>query len=325
MFIIYFLFPIILCENLIQNPSFEEMEGDKLKYWKAVKGSDISSNSHSGKNSPHWKPQNKSMITLQDIYGLEKDFQYEICVYYKLKNILKFQMVFANNNKSEGYKEYYYSKILNGTNNDWKLFCYRTGNLQRSSGKYDIFYLGIYTHAQIDDTAEAFIDDVFAYRVNDIIRVGINNDRDEVYDIINVICEIKNKKGKYSLNDWELYIRIKDDNNNEIYYEKEEEIISSLFTVPINIKNIGLKDGIFYRVEGVVKSKIDSTIDMFSYPFKKIKKINREIAFDKYGRMTINGKVFFPFGAFVMGINESNLIDLNETHFNFILPYSKLK
>ena len=51
MFIIYFLFPIIFCENLIQNPSFEEMEGDKLKYWKAVKGSDISSNSHSGKNS----------------------------------------------------------------------------------------------------------------------------------------------------------------------------------------------------------------------------------------------------------------------------------
>ena len=191
----FFLFSMVFCENLVKNPSFEEFEDNKLKDWKAVKGSDISIESHSGNYSLHWKPQNKSMITLQYIDGFNKEFKYEICVHYKLKNILGFQLVFANVNKTDQYKEYYYSKILSGTNNEWKLFCYRTGELKRSSSEYDSFYLGIYTHAQIDDTAEAFIDDVFIYRVNDIIRVGINNDRDEIYDIINVICEIKNKKG----------------------------------------------------------------------------------------------------------------------------------
>ena len=47
------------------------------------------------------------MIILQYIDGLEKDFQYEVCVHYKLKNIEGFQMCLANSNQSEDYKETY--------------------------------------------------------------------------------------------------------------------------------------------------------------------------------------------------------------------------
>ena len=205
MFVIHFLFSLVFCQNFVKNPSFEETEDNKLKEWKDYTNGVLSTDSHSGRYSLNWKPQNKSVIVLKYIDGVENDFQYEVCVYYKLKNIRGFQLAFANNNESADYKEVYYSSILTGTNDDWKLFCYRTKNLKRSSGQYDKFFVELFTQRQIDptNTAETFIDDVSVYRVTDIIRVGINNDRDEVYDKINVICEIKSKKGKYSLNDWD--------------------------------------------------------------------------------------------------------------------------
>ena len=96
--------------------------------------------------------------------------------------------------------------------------------------------------------------------------------------------------------------------------------------IPIKITSkMGLKDNSYYQVEGKVKSKIDNTIDKFYYPFKKIKKTDREVTFDQYGRMFINGKLFFPFGIFTGKIEESDLINFNKTHLNFILPYSQLK
>ena len=68
--LIYFLFSLIFCknENIIKNPSFEEFDANsKLKYWDVVKESDISSDSHSGNNSLHWKPLNRSLVNYQQI------------------------------------------------------------------------------------------------------------------------------------------------------------------------------------------------------------------------------------------------------------------
>ena len=323
--LIYFLFSLIFCgnENIIKNPSFEEFDANsKLKYWDVVKESDISSDSHSGNNSLHWKPLNRSLVNYQQI-NVERNYQYEICIHYKIKNITALQFYILNTNKTKDYNEYYYSKSYRGTN-DWEKGCYETGPLKRSSDIYNKFKLGIYTHAQIDETgeAEAFIDDISMYRIKDIIKIGVNNDRDEVYDLVNVICQIKGDKGNNTLNDWDLLIRIKD--GNKIIYEKEEKIISSLFIIPINIVSLNLKENNFYYIEGIVRSRKDNTTDINSYPFKKINKIKREVKLDKYGRMFINDELFFPFGIYLSGVSETDLIQLNKTHLNFILPYNRI-
>ena len=41
---------------------------------------------------------------------------------------------------------------------------------------------------------EIFIDDISIYRINDFINITINNDRDEVYGIVNLVHEIDIKK-----------------------------------------------------------------------------------------------------------------------------------
>ena len=322
--LILFLFSIIFCdENLIKNPSFEEFDSQShLTYWNVPKESEISSDSHSGEYSLHWKPLNKTMASYQYI-NLEKNYQYKICMHLKLKNIKSFQMYFTSQNNTKDYRERKDSNSYKETNG-WEIICYTIGPIKRSSSESNKFIVGFYTHAQIDETgtAEAFVDDVSVYRIKDILKIGINNDRDEVYDIVNVICQIKPNKGNNTLNDWDFILKIKD--NNNIYYNKNEKLISELFTIPIDINNMGLKENNIYIIEGTVKSKIDNTIEIFSYPFKKINKIKRKVRYDQYGRMFINDELFFPFGIYLMGVTENDLSQVNKTHLNFILPYIQI-
>ena len=45
----------------------------------------------------------------------------------------------------------------------------------------------------------------------------------------------------------------------------------------------------------MLNNKKDNIIDISSYPFKKIKnKIKRTVTYDEYGRLFLNGELFFP-------------------------------
>ena len=79
-------FSIIYCQNILKNPSFEEVENNKVLNWILGEGIELSSDSHSGKNSLYWKPTNHSFFGYQMIQ-LEKGFQYEMCAHVKVKNI----------------------------------------------------------------------------------------------------------------------------------------------------------------------------------------------------------------------------------------------
>ena len=46
--ICFILFSMIYCQNLIQNPSFEEVNNNKVLNWKLPQGVDLSSESYSG-------------------------------------------------------------------------------------------------------------------------------------------------------------------------------------------------------------------------------------------------------------------------------------
>ena len=322
------LFPIIYCENLIKNPSFEEVDegNNKPLYWEVVKGSDLSSDCHSGSKSLHWRPNNSVLINKQIIY-MDKNFKYEICLYYKLKNIygkgLHFyiEAVYKPGQNSEAH---YIGHTYNGTN-DWKQACY-TMQMKNQTGKDDLIEVkfGVYTHEQKEENGEVFIDDITIYRIHDMFKIAINNYKDEVYDVINVVYQTNTTKENYTLNDLKILTKIKND-KNEILFEKENnKIISSLFTEPINIENLRLEENKFYTVEGTLISTKDDIVETSYYTFKKIKKINREISFDKYGRMFINNTLFFPFGIFMMETFQGYLKIVNQTHFNLVLPYWNL-
>lgn len=151
------------------------------------------------------------------------------------------------------------------------------------------------------------------------MNISIDNDRDEVYDIVNLVYELDVYKGNYTLNDWKLITRIKD--NNTIINEKEFKSIKSSFsTIPIDIRKLNLKNNKFYQIEVVLKCLKDETINIKTYTFKKINKIERKVTFDKYGRMFINNELFFPIGLYATYGNQSELKEINRTRINVIMP-----
>ena len=111
---IYF-FSIIYCQNIIKNPSFEEVENNQAKNWILDRETQIiSSDSHSGKYSLYWKQTDRGISNYQ-IIQLEKGFQYEMCVHYKIKNIQRaleagFFFIIESFNRISGFHEFLYSR-----------------------------------------------------------------------------------------------------------------------------------------------------------------------------------------------------------------------
>ena len=109
--IILFLFSLVCCQNLIKNPSFEEVDSNnKILNWIIKEGASLSSVSHSGNKSLYWKQANQSIFNYQ-IINVEKNNQYEACAYIKLINITKnrFQMCIESADKN-------YSNKINNDN-----------------------------------------------------------------------------------------------------------------------------------------------------------------------------------------------------------------
>ena len=134
---------------------------------------------------------------------------------------------------------------------------------------------------------------------NQIFKIAINNDRDEVFDILNIVYQISDTIKKDSLNNCNISTKIKDENDNVIC--SYENIIPSsfLFTVSKNITNLEkIKDNNFYQIEVILECNIDNIESIANYTFKKIEKINRKVRFDEYGRMYLNDELFFSFWFF---------------------------
>ena len=317
--IFFVLLSTLYCQNIIKNPSFEEVENYKPLHWYLDEGVELSSESHLGKNSLYWKPTNRAIFSYQMI-TIEKGFQYEMCVHLKLRNIPNitkegFLFMIQSVKKENEPQEYFYSRYYNG-NSDWKKACHLTGIIKKRNDS-DLYYFGLYSPALKNSSGEIFVDDISIRRIN--FKIGINNDRDEVYDNINVVFQINGYKENYNLSDFELITRIKDD--TKTYYDNKIEIDSFFFTKKINIKELELMDNNFYKVESILKNKKDNVTDIFSYPFKKINKIQRKVTIDEYGRIFVNDELFFPFGIYLIDVKESDLMLINKTHLNFILPY----
>ena len=172
-----------------------------------------------------------------------------MCVHFKLKNVKNitgegFQFCIESVNKTNGTKEYFYSRRYFG-NYDWKKVCHNTGIIQRHNNDSDRYYFGFYSLAQKHSFGDIYVDDISLRRIN--FRIGINNDRDEVYDKVNVVYQINGYKGNYNLTDFELTTNIKDDTNKSDYNEKIK-IPSLFFTKSISMKN-KLKDGNFIMLK----------------------------------------------------------------------------
>ena len=122
--LILFLFSLVGCQNLIKNPSFEQVDSNNsnnnVLNWVIEKGTSLSSVSHSGKYSLHWGQNDKSLFNYHGV-NIEKNNQYEACAFIKLINITKecgFQMTLQINNQTAGIFEFYRSRIIFG-NCDW--------------------------------------------------------------------------------------------------------------------------------------------------------------------------------------------------------------
>ena len=314
--LIFLLFSIVCGQNIILNPSFEEVNSDnKPLHWNLRDDVEISSDSHSGNKSLKFKITNKTTSISQAI-KIEKGFQYEICVHFKFINNIKQRLLgfrIQNLNHTPGFYEYYDTRSFS-TFKEWKKVCVITAAIKKPVSDSDPYYFVIYSYSA-KQNAEGYVDDISMKRIN--FFIGINNDRDEVYDKINVVYQINGNKENYNISDFELKTRIKDD--KKIFKEYNIKITSLFFTNSINIKKIGLKENNYYQVECILKNKKDNITDISSYPFKKINSnIKRNVTYDQYGRMFINDELFFPFGIYTVTTNERELMLINQTHLNIV-------
>ena len=264
--LIFLLFSIVCGQNIIRNPSFEEVNSDnKPLHWNLRENVEISSDSHSGNKSLKFKITNKRTYITQAI-KIDKGFQYEICVHLKFINNAKQRLLgfrIENLNYTHGFYEYYETRSFS-TFKEWKKVCMITGAFKKPVSDSDPYYLFIYSYSA-KEYAEGYVDDISMKRIN--FLVGINNDRDEVYDNVRIVYQINGNKEYYNINDFELKTRIKD--NKKIFKEYNIKITSLFFTNSINIKNLGLKENNYYQIECILKNKKDNITDISSYPFKK--------------------------------------------------------
>ena len=223
--LIFWLFTIISCQNILKNPSFEEVDSNnKLLDWRLDKEVEISSECHSGKKCLHWKMTTREIFNYQ-IIPVDKGFQYEACFHIKIVNLPRFGVGFCieSVNHTPGVYEYYRSRGHYG-DFDWKKICFITSNIKKPNGDSDQYYFGMYTLGNTQ-TGDVYVDDISVRRIN--FRIAINNDRDEAYDKVNVVYQINANQDNYTLSDFDLVTRIKD--NNKKYYEKKIKISSFFF------------------------------------------------------------------------------------------------
>ena len=154
-----------------------------------------------------------------------------------------------------------------------------------------------------------------------IFKIATNNDRDEVYDSLNIVYQIT---GDYSLDNLKISTNILDENNKIIYTHLNIIPSDYLFTNKLDITNLKLKENSFYQIEGILKSNNGDIEGTDYYTFKKIEKINRKVKLDEYGRMYVDNELFFPLGIYTLKTTEEHLSYINQTHLNFIMPYDYL-
>ena len=250
--ILFLLFSIVCSQNIIQNPSFEEVDSNnKVLNWNLADGADLSADSHSGSKSLHWKTKDKTLINYQ-ILKIEKNFQYEICVHFKLVNITGkgFAFYIESKNQTPGFYESTYSKAFTG-NNDWKKVCHLTDIFRKPNNDSDTYFIGLYTHPLKESAGEVFVDDISVNKI--FFRIGINNDRDEVFDNVNVVFQINGNAEDYNLNDLDLNTKIKD--SDTVLYEGKINVSFLVFTYPIDATKLNLTDDNYYQIESILKNK----------------------------------------------------------------------
>ena len=188
MFIYFLIFSIAYCENknLVKNPSFELVDNKNYPFGILWTTGEISSDSYSGKNGFHFKAISTKNIFSQFFTDtFEKGFRYKICAAFKLINVKNFQIYLQNREFTTDY-EATYSNSFSGTR-DWKKECFNTHHLMLTRKK---FTLGFYSLPQEGPEGDIFVDDVSITRINELLILGINNNRDEVFDPLNVAYRI---------------------------------------------------------------------------------------------------------------------------------------
>ena len=160
--IFFLLFSTIYCQNMLKNPSFEEVENNQVKNWRLGEGIQlITLDNNSGKKALYWKQTNHSISVLQTI-PVEKGFQYEICAHFKVKNIPDIQkdgftFLIDTSNKTNGFREMFSSRSYNG-NLDWKKACHISGIIKKTINKAYNYYFCLYSVAKKNSTGEIFVD-----------------------------------------------------------------------------------------------------------------------------------------------------------------------
>ena len=310
-------------DNLIKNPSFEQINDKGIPTnWAFAEGPlEVSTTAHSGKNSVLVKPGSKRGLFRQSVL-LEKGNRYDLCIHYKTVNLqLDFQYYVETSKVSyEGFYSSVSAKHL-GTNG-WTKECYTTGYVTCPNGENVTYSFGVLTKTGSNSSGEVYFDDISIERNVQFLRnVAISNDRDEVYDKLNVVYQSTIEQTKEDRDSWMFITKIVNEKGKEMTSVTTKKVEKNLETVTIYVDKLNLEVNKFYKVIGTLKNTHLNTSESGFYTFKKIDKVKRQYKIDEYGRVIYNNDLFFPLGIYLSSIKTTDFTMINKTHLNFVMPY----
>lgn len=316
-------------KNLAKNAGFEKLRSDKwVKNWSKCETFSLdTSTSQRGKNSLRYNNKDsKKYVFPESPLNLTVGKRYKLSGWVKVKDIkgpgvgacVAIEYYNANNKYLGGT----YTKGMKGTDSRWTEFTQVTNSIpigtvrcrlicfvrQGMTGTawfdaisvvsfYDPFFKGITTDVYRNESASAKVQ----------IKVGVNWESD---------------KGKLSSKAIKLYLAVVNSSNKKIITINPVSIKKQVAT--FNFDASKLKPG-KYRLKCVMKVKGKELTENISCSFQKLAhKIKRKVYIDKYKRLIVDGKAFFPLGTYWAKVNEEELQLYAKSPFNCLMPYERL-
>ncbi|MFA6814741.1 MAG: hypothetical protein WCS73_00400 [Lentisphaeria bacterium] len=319
----------ILKKNLAKNADFEKIRSDNwVKNWSKCETFSLDiSTSQTGKNSLRYDNNDpKKYVFPESPLNLTVGKRYQLSGWIKVRDVqgpgtgasIAIEYYNANNKYLGGT----YTKGMKGTDSRWTEFTQVTNSIPAGTVRcrlicfvrqgmtgtawfdaisvvpfYDPFFKGITTDVYRNESASGKVQ----------VKAGVNWESD---------------KGKLSSEAVQLYLTVVNSSGKEIIKSNPVSIKEQVAT--FSFDSSSLKPG-NYRLKCAMKVKGKSLAENISCSFQKLAhKINRKVYIDKYKRLIVNGKAFFPLGTYWSKVNEKELQLYSKSPFNCLMPYERL-
>ncbi|ELP93566.1 hypothetical protein EIN_061510 [Entamoeba invadens IP1] len=302
--------------NILVNPSFEIMDGNKVKNWSLSSSATVhTTDKKDGLQSIKIKGTSKLEYVSQKV-SLEIGFQYKVCCNVKLDaNSNKFFAFAIEESFNNTWITGSYSPRYNQTNG-WEKLCFNTNTIKNETHTYTNIY-----YVVKDTSGVALVDSVSVTKFTSFLEnVEVVSYRQEVHDSHKTF-EVYVKQNASSLIDLQ-HLKITVSIFKSGVFKKTQTAYATGTVTKFLFENEFSVKGI-YEVTAELLYVPENTKEVVKTKFNRVIDKQQKYTFDKYGRVLENGVPILPIGMYYSSITEDEMDQLITTHINIMMPYGR--